>query len=154
MGLVVQNQHGHQNYHNMKNLLTGFFVCLFCVNAFATPAEVKRIVDGDTFVAKVLLADGIEVLSVSVRLRNVDTPELHGKCDSEIKRAEYAKQRLGEIIPVGTKVELKNIKNDKYPGRIDANVFDSANRDVGLVLVQENVGRPYGGEKRKSWCEE
>ena len=137
----------------MKRLLFGFFIGLFCVGAFATPAEVKRIVDGDTFVAKVLLADGIEVMSVSVRLRNVDTPELHGQCESEIKRAEYAKQRLGEIIPVGSTVELKNIKNDKYPGRIDANVFDSANRDVGLVLVQENVGRAYNGEKRKSWCE-
>ena len=120
----------------------------------ATPAVVKKIVDGDTFIAKVTLADGIEVLSISVRLKNVDTPELHGKCDSEIKRAQYAKQRLGELIPVGSTVEIKNIRNDKYPGRIDANVFDSVNRDVGLVLVQENVGRPYGGEKRKSWCEE
>ena len=137
----------------MKKIFVSLFLALLCCNVFATPAEVKRIVDGDTFVAKVLLADGIEVMSVSVRLRNVDTPELHGQCESEIKRAEYAKQRLGEIIPVGSSVELKNIKNDKYPGRIDANVFDSANRDVGLVLVQENVGRAYNGEKRKSWCE-
>jgi endonuclease YncB( thermonuclease family) len=137
----------------MKKVFVSLLLSLLCCGVFATPAEVKRIVDGDTFVAKVLLADGIEVMSVSVRLRNVDTPELHGQCESEIKRAEYAKQRLGEIIPVGSSVELKNIKNDKYPGRIDANVFDSANRDVGLVLVQENVGRAYNGEKRKSWCE-
>ena len=137
----------------MKKIL--FFVLSLCVicDSFATPAVVKRIVDGDTFIAKVVLSDGIEVMSVSVRLRNVDTPELHGKCDYEIKRAQYAKQRLGELIPEGSTVEIKNIKNDKYPGRIDANVFDSANRDVGLVLVQEQVGRAYSGEKRKSWCE-
>jgi len=138
----------------MKKLYVLFLSCLICHNVMATPAVVKKIVDGDTFIAKVTLADGIEVLSISVRLKNVDTPELHGKCDSEIKRAQYAKQRLGELIPVGSTVEIKNIRNDKYPGRIDANVFDSVNRDVGLVLVQENVGRPYGGEKRKSWCEE
>ena len=137
----------------MKKILVLFLLSFVCCNSFATPAVVKRIVDGDTFIANVLLADGIEILSVSVRLRNVDTPELHGQCDYEIKRAEYAKQRLGEIIPVGSTVEIKNVKNDKYPGRIDANVFDSANRDVGLVLVNENVGRPYKGEKRKSWCD-
>ncbi|MBR5904442.1 MAG: thermonuclease family protein [Alphaproteobacteria bacterium] len=137
----------------MKKFCVLFLSCLICLNAVATPAVVKKIIDGDTFIAKVTLADGIEVMSISVRLKNVDTPELHGKCESEIKRAQYAKQRLGELIPVGSQVEIKNIRNDKYPGRIDANVFDSANRDVGLVLVQENVGRPYGGEKRKSWCD-
>ena len=102
--------------------------------------------------ANVLLADGIEVMSVSVRLRNVDTPELKGKCESEIIRAEYAKQRLSELIPVGSTVEIKNVKNDKYRGRIDANVFDSKNRDVGMILIKENVGRPYSGGKRESWC--
>ena len=106
----------------------------------------------NTFVGDVFLADGIEVLSVSIRLINVDTPEIHGECAEEIRRAEYAKQRLSELIPEGSIVEIKNIKNDKYAGRIDANVYDSANRDVGLVLVHENVGRPYSGGKRQSWC--
>ena len=137
----------------MKKILTVFCACLFCVNAFATPAEVKRIVDGDTFIAKVLLADGIEVLSISVRLRNVDTPELHGECDYEIMRAEMAKQRLSELIPVGSVIEITNVKNDKYPGRIDANVFDEHNRDVGLILIREKLGRPYSGDKRQSWCD-
>ena len=99
-----------------------------------------------------VLADNIEVLSVSVRVLNVDTPEIHGECIDEIVKALYAKQRLGELIPEGTTIEIKNIKNDKYPGRIDANVFDSANRDVGLILVKEKVGRPYSGGKRESWC--
>ncbi len=121
--------------------------------ANATPATVKYVVDGDTFVADILLRDNIEVMSVNVRLINVDTPEIHGQCDDEIKRARYAKQRLAELIPIGTIVELKNVKNDKYAGRIDANVYDSANRDVGKILVKEKVGRPYNGGKRKSWCD-
>lgn len=137
----------------MKRFLFVFCGCLFCWNALATPVTVKYIVDGDTFIGDVLLADGIEVMSVSVRLRNVDTPEIHGACESEIRRAEYAKQRLGELIPVGSTVEIDNIKNDKYAGRIDASVYDSANRDVGRVLINEKVGRPYSGGKRQSWCE-
>lgn len=136
----------------IKKYLILSCVMLICQSAFATPVIVKRIVDGDTFIANVILADGIEVMSVSVRLRNVDTPELHGECDYEIRRAEYAKQRLGELIPVGSMIEIKNIKNDKYAGRIDANVYDLANRDVGMVLVRENVGRPYSGGKRQPWC--
>lgn len=126
---------------------------LCCQMCLATPVRVTYIVDGDTFIGDVLLADKTEVMSVKVRLRNVDTPELHGNCESEITRANYAKQRLGELIPVGSTVEIKNVKNDKYAGRIDANVYDSANRDVGRVLIKEKVGRLYNGGKRKSWCE-
>ena len=86
-----------------------------------------------------------------MRLRNVDTPELHGQCDAEIKMANSAKQRLGELIPVGSNIEIKNIKDDKYAGRIDANVFDSRGRDVGTILIKEKLGHSYSGGKRKSW---
>ena len=130
-----------------------FVIAGFVVqNSFATPVVVRYIVDGDTFIGDVLLDKGVEVESVSIRLRNVDTPEIHGGCDEEIKRAEYAKQRLEELIPVGSTVEISNIKDDKYPGRIDANVYDAANRDIGWVLVREKVGREYHGGKRQSWC--
>ena len=125
---------------------------MVCQNSFATPVRVAYIIDGDTFVGDVMLADKTEVMSVKIRLRNVDTPEIHGNCDTEIKRAKYAKQRLAELLPVDSVVEIKNIKNDKYAGRIDANVYDSANRDIGAVLVKEKVGRSYNGGKRKSWC--
>lgn len=137
----------------MKKILCLFYLASICQNCLATPVRVTYIVDGDTFVGDVLLKDETEVLSVKVRIRNVDTPELHGNCESEIRRAEYAKQRLEELIPINSIVEIKNIKNDKYAGRIDANVYDSAERDVGLVLVKEKVGRAYNGEKRKSWCD-
>lgn len=136
----------------IKKFLILIVMGVCCHNCFATPVVVKYIIDGDTFIGDVLLADGLEVLSVSIRLRNVDTPEIHGQCDTEIRKALYAKQRLEELIPLGTIIEIKNIKNDKYPGRIDANVYDSVNRDVGLVLVRENVGRAYSGGKRESWC--
>ena len=124
----------------------------FCQNSLAIPVVVKYIVDGDTFIGDVLVDKGAKVNSVSIRLRNVDTPEIHGECADEIKRAEYAKQRLSELIPVGTTVEISNIKDDKYKGRIDANVYDASNRDVGWILVREKVGREYHGGKRQSWC--
>ena len=136
----------------IRKILLLVTVGLVCQNSFATPVIVRYIVDGDTFVGDVLLDKDVEVKSISIRLRNVDTPEIHGECDEEIKRAEYAKQRLEELIPVGSTVEISNIKDDKYPGRIDANVYDAANRDIGWVLVREKVGREYHGGKRQSWC--
>ena len=150
---MVSNQPGPRNCHNiMKRFITSFCAFVVCQSCLATPVRVAYIIDGDTFIGDILLSDKTEVKSVKVRLRNVDTPELHGDCQSEIKRAKYAKQRLAELIPVDSVVEINNIKNDKYPGRIDANVYDSANRDVGKILVKEKVGRVYKGGKRKSWC--
>lgn len=136
----------------MKKYLIICWMVLFCPSCFATPVVVDYVIDGDTFIGTVMLKDGIEIDSVSVRLRNVDTPEIHGECDEEIKMAIRAKERLEELIPVGSVIEIKNIKDDKYAGRIDANVFDSSGRDVGLLLVREKLGRHYSGGKRQSWC--
>ena len=135
----------------MKKIICAFLLMFVCGVANATSARVAYIIDGDTFVGDVLLKDKTEIKSVKIRLINVDTPEIHGECADEIKRAEYARQRLGELIPVGSIVEIKNVKNDKYVGRIDANVFDASNRDVGKILVKEKVGRAYSGGKRQSW---
>jgi endonuclease YncB( thermonuclease family) len=66
--------------------------------------------------------------------------------------AARARDRLSEMIPVGTVVELSNIKDDKYLGRIDANVADARGRDVGTRLVTEGLGRRYSGGKRAGWC--
>ena len=139
----------------VKNIKRFFIVFVFCIYSgvcCAMSVVVNYIVDGDTFVGDVILDNKTMIKSVSVRLRNVDTPEIHGACDYEIARAKMAKQRLAELIPVGQSFEIKNIKNDKYAGRIDANVFDSYGRDVGLILVKEKLGRAYSGGKRLSWC--
>ena len=136
----------------MKRFLILFCMVFLCQSCLATPVVVKYIVDGDTFVGDVLMDKGTQVKSVSIRLINVDTPEIHGQCDEEIRRAEYAKQRLEELIPIGSTVEIRNVKNDKYNGRIDANVYDSKNRDIGRILIREKVGREYRGGKRQSWC--
>lgn len=135
----------------MKKILVGMILMGFAGACRATPAAVDYIFDGDTFAAFVMLPDDIRI-SVRVRLINVDTPEIHGQCDHEINMANRARDRLAELIPLGTVVELKNIKDDKYLGRIDANVIMADGRDVGRVLVDEGLGRPYAGGRREPWC--
>ena len=135
----------------MKYLLV-FSVFVFLVNtAMAVPATVDYVVDGDTFAASVDVGNGVTT-SVRVRVINVDTPEIKGVCSDEIKRANQAKDFAKRVLPRGTKVELKNIKDDKYTGRIDANVILPDGRDFGSVLIDNKLGRRYSGGKRAGWC--
>lgn len=121
------------------------------MSAWGVPAVVDYIFDGDTFSAQVELEPDIKI-TVRVRLINVDTPEMNGACSAEKIMAQSAKNLLATILPRGTNVELKNIKDDKYLGRINANVLLSDGRDVGLILIDSGLGRPYSGGKRRPWC--
>lgn len=135
----------------MKKILLLLGAVWLSSSAYAVPATVDYIFDGDTFSAGVNIAPDI-VIAVRVRLINVDTPEMNGACADEIRRANIAKNRLEDLLPVGEIVDLQNVKDDKYLGRIDANVILPDGRDVGDVLVAEGLARPYNGGKRKPWC--
>lgn len=130
----------------MSFLLVGVISC----SANATPVVVDYIIDGDTFAGRVMLADDTAI-TVRVRIRNVDTPEIHGKCESEIRDANRARARLEQLLPIGKTADLRQIKDDKYLGRIDALVFVD-DRDVGQILIDEKLGRPYSGGHRDGWC--
>lgn len=135
----------------MRRLLI-FIICMFVSGAAnAVPAVVDYIFDGDTFSAGVMLDADVEI-TVRVRLINVDTPEMNGKCVAEKIMAQNARDLLATLIPRGTVVELENIKDDKYLGRINANVILPDGRDVGRVMIDSGLARPYSGGKRAPWC--
>jgi len=134
----------------MKYLLP---VLLFCNNAFAEITAITgRVYDGDTFAAEIIL-DGAKVRA-NIRFINIDAPELKGECEEETIWAYRAKDRLAELIPAGSIVRLENLKDDKYPGRVNANVILPGGRDAGDVLVSEGLAVYYGGGKRINWCNE
>lgn len=135
----------------MRRIIIAFFGIFIAGVASAVPAMVDYIIDGDTFAARVNLDDDIKI-TVRVRIANVDTPELHGNCDYEIRMANIARDRLAQLIPIGSTVELTDIRDDKYLGRIDARVSDSDGNDVGKILITENLGRAYNGGRRTGWC--
>src|SRR5262249_6058564 len=51
------------------------------------PADVLRVIDGDTFEAQVHVWPGMEI-TTKVRLRDIDAPELRAHCSQERVRAE------------------------------------------------------------------
>ena len=64
------------------------------------PAEVLRVIDGDTFEARVRIWSGFEI-NTRVRLRAIDAPELHARCASEYLKAEAARAALQRILSAG-----------------------------------------------------
>ena len=145
-------EYANERVYRVKIKSLFFFIMLAVQNvAHAVPATVGYVFDGDTFAAVVHLDKNTDV-DIRVRLINVDTPEMNGKCESEKQRANAARNRLIALVPMGSTVELKNIKDDKYAGRIDANVILPDGRDVGKILIKEKLGRAYSGGKRESWC--
>ena len=56
-------------------------------------AEVVRVIDGDTFEARVHLWPGLDI-TTRVRLRGIDAPEFKARCNEERLRAEAARDAL------------------------------------------------------------
>jgi endonuclease YncB( thermonuclease family) len=116
----------------------------------AYPAEVLRVIDGDTFAARVRVWRGFEV-DTKVRLRAIDAPELHARCAREYLKAEAARTALQTILSAGG-VTVSQIGPDKYRGRIDALVATRNTADVSAALLKGGWARSYDGGRRGSWC--
>jgi endonuclease YncB( thermonuclease family) len=113
-------------------------------------AEVVRIIDGDTFVARMRTGPGGEV-ETRVRLRSIDAAELHARCSKELRLALAARAALQRLLAEGS-VKLSHVGPDKYPGRIDANVATQNNTDVSAAMLNGGWARAYDGGRRGSWC--
>lgn len=113
-------------------------------------ATLLSVTDGDTFKARVPVWQGIEV-TTAVRIQGVDTPELRGKCEHERVLAGKAKDALSEILNSGKAITLRNVDDDKYSGRVAAQVFVDG-ESVADKLIKRGLARPYEGGKRSGWC--
>jgi len=122
-------------------ILLGFWLVLpaksaameFCVG----PVRVTCVVDGDTF-----WLDGEKI-----RIADIDAPETGGACEAERILAARASGRLAALLEGN--VEIVRQGKDRY-GRTLAVVMENG-RSVGLILVEEELARPWRG-KRESWC--
>lgn len=116
----------------------------------AHPAEVIRVIDGDTFEARVNLWPGLDI-TTRVRLRGIDAPELKARCGEERFRAEAAREALREILEQG-EVGISHVMLDKYGGRVVADTSTRATPDVSAALLSAGFARRYGGGHRDGWC--
>jgi len=118
--------------------------------SLAYPVEVLRVIDGDTFQARVRVWPGLDV-DTKVRLRGVDAAELHARCAGELAKAQAARAALETILAQGG-AAVSRVRLDKYGGRVDANVSTRATADVSAALLDGGFARSYDGGRRGGWC--
>lgn len=117
-------------------------------------AEAIRVVDGDTFEARLRIWFNQDV-TVLVRLDGVDAPELRGKCERERRMAVESRAALEAILQAGP-VSLSDLRTDKYNGRAVARASvptaDGFVDDVAELLEAGGYARAYDGRARAAWC--
>lgn len=138
------------------------FSLLFCLICLSLPVqaadetygdvtvdEVVSIYDGDTF--RVTIKDWPPVIGhrIAVRLYGVDTPELRDK-DPRVKAlAREAKQFVVAQLREANKVELRNLRRDKY-FRLLAEVYIDG-QSLAQRLLDAKLARPYDGGTKSDW---
>jgi endonuclease YncB( thermonuclease family) len=116
----------------------------------AHSVEVVRVIDGDTFEARVHLWPGLYT-TTRVRLRGIDAPELKARCGEERAKAEAARDALRAMLDQG-EVGIARVTLDKYGGRVVADASTHATPDVSGAMLQAGLARAYSGGRRESWC--
>ena len=145
----------------LRGIVIGLFLCAAApvgaaervqLNRLDGPvaAEVLRVVDGDTIEVRAHIWLGQEVTTL-VRLGGIDAPELKGKCQSERDAALRAKARIEQKL-AGGEVTLRDIRFEKYAGRVMSRVETGTGEDLGAALKREGYVRAYRGAKRAGWC--
>jgi endonuclease YncB( thermonuclease family) len=114
------------------------------------PIDVLRIIDGETFEARVRGWPGLDV-DTKIRLRGIDAAELHARCPDELAQAQAARTALQTILADGG-VTISHVGVDKYGGRVDATIATRNTPDVSAAMLNGRFARAYDGGKRGSWC--
>jgi endonuclease YncB( thermonuclease family) len=111
---------------------------------------VLRVIDGDTFEARVHLWPGLAV-TTKVRLRGIDAPEINARCAEERSKADAARDALHAILAEAD-LTVVRVSLDKYGGRVLAAAATIRTPDVAQALVRAGLARSYAGGRREPWC--
>ena len=99
-----------------------------------------RIVDGDTF----------HFRGEKIRIADIDTPELRGRCAYETKLAAQATKRMDQLLRQGPFV-LRSVGRDEDRYGRKLRVVTRGGRSLGDQLVAEGLARTWTG-RREPWC--
>ena len=114
------------------------------------PAVVTDVIDGDTFEARVTIWLGHEV-TTRVRVLGIDAAERGSECAEERALAEAARAALARLLDA--RVELTDVRFDKYGGRVLARIRSRQAGDVASRMLADGFAIAYDGGRREPWCE-
>lgn len=120
-------------------------------------AEVVRVKDGDTFVAKITIMTWLNITTVveaTVRPRGYDTPETHRpQCPEERALGQHATEIFAGVLQHAP-VILHNVASDTSAGdRVLADVTVAEGLSLANIMIQSGYARAYSKGPRPGWCE-
>jgi len=142
----------------MRTLLHLALVCVFLTQTPAAnagrpaprvPAEVVRVIDGDTADFRAYPWPGI-VIDARVRILEIDTPERgwRAACEREGQLAEEALLLAEALLSDGVLLHVRG--HDSF-GRLLAHIELSDGRDYAQVMLEHGLALPYA-ERSRGWC--
>jgi endonuclease YncB( thermonuclease family) len=106
-----------------------------------SPAAI-RVIDGDTF----------DYGGMRIRIADIDTPEVDGRCAYETELAARTTQRLDSLLADGPfEVHANPDGRDEDPYGRKLRIVTRGGQSVGDVLVAEGLARSWSG-RREPWC--
>lgn len=114
------------------------------------PAEVVRVIDGDSLVVQASIWPG-QVVSVTVRISGIDTAEKWASCTLAREAAVRAAEVTAEQT-LNTNVSLYDVRFGKYAGRVVARVETDTGLDLAAILLEAGLAKPYENGPRPDWC--
>lgn len=111
---------------------------------------VRSVYDGDTFRADIDGPSPMAGRNVSIRVADIDAPEIKGHCSKEIQLAHKARDLTASLLKAGSVVELKNLRRGYY-SRIVAEVWIDG-VSLGASLLGRGLARQYYSWARQKWC--
>ena len=102
--------------------------------------EVLDVLDGDTFRARIPVWLDQQVV-VKIRLRDIDTPEINGKCAGEKKLALKAKAFAARWLKQPD-LRLVNVSYGTYAGRVLATTQSPKGGSLSEALLGAGLAKP------------
>jgi endonuclease YncB( thermonuclease family) len=99
--------------------------------AYAYPAYIERVVDGDTLIAEIEIGFGV-VVRERLRLRGIDAPEI-GSAEGD-----RSKRFLEDLLRPGTRIVVRSYSTDIY-GRFVADIFFRVGIADPKVIVRDGI---------------
>ena len=136
----------------IKYLIISFIFCGIIRAESIDNVKLVKVYDGDTVFVNINCQYKVFCDRIGVRLYGIDTPELRTRNKCEKQKAIKVRNFVAKKLYLAKRIDLINIKRDKY-FRINAIVLYDG-RSLNRELVNNRLAiEYYGGTKKKvNWC--
>lgn len=115
--------------------------------------KVLEVYDGDTIFIHLPDQHPLFGKRMGVRMMGIDTPEIRTKDKCEKEKGYQAKKIVQQMINNAKRVDITEVKADKYFRILGIVTVDGKN--ISEELIKRKLAYPYHGEKKvkRNWCE-